>query len=191
MRLHRSLAQSGGACYLAQLHLLHKPQQKHCPLPFAQSFHRAPHFSHALLRQQLLLLAGRPAGQPLAGLRRIHGIGARQLPELHPAIAPVILLQVDGNPHQPRHRARVTAKPRPVAVRLQKTFLRQRLRQVHVARGGEQKPEDLRAMACDQARELLRGILFRCCHAEGFQCSAGRHYLGRRALAGQVYRAQR
>jgi hypothetical protein len=44
-----------------------------------------------------------------------------------------------------------------VPVRLQETLLRQRLRQVNVARRRKQKPEDLRAVLRDDSRKLLGG----------------------------------
>jgi hypothetical protein len=76
-----------------------------------------------------------------------------------PPVAPVVLLQVDRNPHQPGHRARIAAKTSPVPVRLQETLLGQRLGQIHIARGRQQEPEYLRPVRGDDSRKLLRGNL--------------------------------
>jgi len=111
----------------------------------------------------------------------------RLTPELHPPVAPVILLQVDGDAHQPRHRAGLAAKARPVPVRFQKTVLRQRLGQVHVTSRREKKPEDLHTMLCDDSRKLLRRILLCGSYAHRYQCCAGCHHLGRRPHRLQVY----
>ena len=79
-------------------------------------------------------------------------------PELQAPVAPVVLLQIDGDPHQPGHRARIAAKVFPVPVRLQETFLRQRLRQIHVPQRCQQETEDLRPVAFDDARKFRAAI---------------------------------
>ena len=73
-------------------------------------------------------------------------------------------------------------------MRLQETLLRQRLGKVHVARRCQQKPKDLRPMALDNARELLRGIVFRLGNGHRVDCRAGCHHIGRRLREFEVYR---
>ncbi len=161
MRFHRALAQSGG---LLQSRSTPAPQRSAAKKPFAaaRSGSRPP--------SKPAPPVPAPASAALRSVRRsaairwprpVHRVGLRVPPELQPPVAPVVLLQVDGNPHQPGHRARLAAKVLPVPVRLQEALLRQRLRQIHVPQRRQQKPENLRPMAFDDARKLLRSNLLR------------------------------
>src|SRR5581483_4008963 len=105
MRLYRAFAQSRGESDIAQLLIFHVAQQENRPLPLAQSPNRLPDCRNLLARQNLLLGCTFSARQPLACLVQIHPVALRMPPELQPAVTPVVLLQVDGDPHQPGHRA--------------------------------------------------------------------------------------
>ena len=113
------LAQSGCPRNLAQFLLFHIAQQKHRALPFAQSLHRRPTPRSPAPAPAAAVPRTLTARQPFAGFIQIHRIGSRRPPELHPPVAPVVLLQVDRNPHQPCHGARLAPETSPVTVRLQ------------------------------------------------------------------------
>ena len=101
MSLYRALAHSGCFCNLSHIQLLDIAEEKYCALTFTQVLYRPPYMLDLFLREHPLFCGAVAAGQPLAGFIDINSVCARVAPELQSPIPPVILLQVDGNPHQP------------------------------------------------------------------------------------------
>src|SRR5580704_11823089 len=76
-------------------------------------------------------------------------------------------------------------------MRLEEALLGQSLGQIHIPRGCKEKSEDLRTVARDNARELLRGLFVRRGHGYRVEYGAGCHHLSRRPHWSQVYRDRR